>query len=509
MSAFHAICPSCGKSLYLESNREDVYVCPFCGRTINFSELMASGNLIDVDRAKTEYGKAHEYFAQGDFQLAEKCFDRVREIDKNNFFAEYFYRLCNIRALRSEGKLCGAEFIVGLIEAPIAKMALTDQPDQIKRGFLLHAFAEAESLIAALYGTVSELFSKADELVTGRKEFLAMARDCRRLTLLDRRTAMLDDKEVASHVISLCNTVMKGLQNVVAYKYTENRIFVPDASQYDEARALFGVYYHFVRSLDSDYRLPYPENIFAENAEYNKLAEEEVSKYDAECTDRAAHTCESGKRLTDMLFSCRSAFDYTYNTVFNSLGSRVGVPANSELLPEAIGFARELVMPRVYKGADGQLVFDSADFKALRDLCRKLNVICSELEKTDKNRLNIALEEMYSGIYETARYHYSEVVQSVRREFPDIRIQKNKQYFFYRNFLYGIVCSCVIALTQSVSYDKHRTGDRVKLLRLGKQAADDLLYLFNYKTEEIENAPRFADFTKIYGFINTDIKALS
>ena len=44
----------------------------FLPELLNFSELMASGNLIDVDRAKTEYGKAHEYFAQGDFQLAEK-----------------------------------------------------------------------------------------------------------------------------------------------------------------------------------------------------------------------------------------------------------------------------------------------------------------------------------------------------------------------------------------------------------------------------------------------------
>lgn len=509
MSAFHAICPSCGKSLYLESNREDVYVCPFCGKNITFSELMTSGNLIDVDRAKTEYGRAHEFFEQGDFKAAEKCFDKVREIDKNNFFAEYFYRLCNIRFLRQSGKLCGAEFIVGLIEAPLAKMGYTDQPEQIKRGFLLHVFAEAESLINALYETVSNLFSKADDVATGRKEFLAMARDCRRLTLLDRRTAMLDDKEVCSHLIMLCNTVMNGLQNVVAYKYTDNRMFVPDESQYDEARALFGVYYHFVRSLDAEYKLPRPEQIFKENSDYNKLTVNVIDKYRSECTDRALHICQSGARLTDMLYHCRSAFDYTYNTVFNSLGVRSGASAGDELLPDAIFFAHELVKPRVYKAADGQLVFDAADTKTLRDLCRKLNVVCAELERTDRNRLNIALEEMYADIFEISRYHYTEVVQSVRREFPDIRIQKNKQYFFYRNFLYGIVCSGVIALTQSVSYDKHRTGDRVKLLRLSKQAAEDLLYLFNYKTEEIENAPKFNDFTRIYGFINTDIKAMS
>ncbi len=509
MSAFHAICPACGKSLYLESNREDIYVCPFCGRSVTFSELMASGNLIDVDRAKTEYGRAHEYFSRGEFQSAEKCFGKVREIDKNNFFAEYFYRLSGIRHLRQTGKLCGAEFIVELIEAPLAKMSNTDQPDQIKRGFLLHAFAEVESLINALYETIDNLFSKADEVSNGRKEFLSMARDCRRLTLLDRKTAMLDDKEIASHLIVLCNTVMKGLQSVVAYKFTEGRINIPDATKCEEARAYFGVYYHFVRSLDAEYKPSYPEHIYKENSQYNKLAENEVEKYGSECVDHSSRLCESGARLTDMLYHCRSAFDYTYNTIFGSLGVRSGSSAGGELLKDAVFFARELVMPRVYKGADGQLVFDSADIITLRDICRKLNLICAELEKTDKAGLNAELEDMYSDIYDLARYHYTEVIQSAKREFSDIRILKNKQYFFCRNFLYGIVCSSVIALTQSVSYVAPRSGERIKLLRLGKQAAEDLLYLFNFKTEEIEKAAKFADLTKIYGFINTDLKAIS
>ena len=157
-----------------------------------------------VAQAKADYAAAYEYFKSGDFVMAGRYFDKVRETDRNNFFAEYYYRLSDIRRKRQEGKLCGAEFVIALLMEPVEKMKAACQPISVKRGFLLHAFSEAESLLNALYDTIGVIYGSSGDIDSARKEYLIMGRDCRRLTMIDREAAMLDDSEVSGHVISIC-----------------------------------------------------------------------------------------------------------------------------------------------------------------------------------------------------------------------------------------------------------------------------------------------------------------
>ena len=508
MSVFHAICPRCDKSLYLGRNREDEYVCPHCGRSFSYAMLQTSDNLVDVEAAKIEYGRAQQYFAKNDYRTAEKHFDKVREIDRSNFFAEYFYRLCDIRSINETGKLCGAEIIVSLIDEPIVKMAKTPQPDGVKRMFLLHAFTEVRKLLEELYTAIAGIYAGDDELETRRKEYLIFARGVRRVTLIDKDAAMLNEKDILSPVVAVCGLALRALRYVAAGSIRNSVLCLPTSPQYDEARALYGVFSHFLRTVSPNYVFPDDSETLAENFAFNRKVRVIVSEYERENKPyERGFLSVKGEKLTHMLYYCRTAFDYTYHSVFNRLGGRGRTPETLALMKDALYFAQKLFMPRVSVDADGGKVFDIPDFNKLRRLSAFFNNFCTELALADKNALAADLDDFYSDLFELVRYHYGMEVPKLKAELGISRAQKNKKYFYYRNFLFGIVSCATVALTEVVAFDAHRMGDRLKLLRYGKDAADDLLYLFDYHIEDIEKIPKFASLPAVYGYINTNLRA--
>ena len=114
----------------------------------------------------------------GDYEMAGIWFGKVRKADPNNFFAEYFYRLSDIRRKRQEGKLCGAEFIMDLLLEPMAKMSYSGQPREICRGFLLNALSETSSLLSALYDTIGAIYGKPEDADSARQEYITMMEEC-------------------------------------------------------------------------------------------------------------------------------------------------------------------------------------------------------------------------------------------------------------------------------------------------------------------------------------------
>lgn len=506
MSAIHAICSHCGRSIFAESDG-DKFSCPYCGQALERSELAAEGNIIDVEQAKADYTEAHEFFSAGDFVMAGICFDKVRKADKNNFFAEYFYRLSDIRRKRQEGKLCGAEFVVDMLTASVAKMKLTAQPQSVKRGFLLHIFAEAESLLTALYDTIGSIYGKPENIDQARKEYIVMGRDCRRLTLLDRETAMLDDPEVGGHVIAVTEVAIRALQKAVSFISVGDVLSEPGEDVCNEAKALYGVFIHFARSVRPGYNVGGCETVYAENRAYNEAAKKAIADYTAvNKSDARRYLTTRGKEFDDMIYRCRSAFDYTYNTIFVCPGGRTGGKDEEALIRDSFLFAFQLLLPRAVIGPDGYAEVSAMDFRTLSDFSRKLNALISELELMNKQQLDADLEHLYGGICDSVRYRYNDEEPRMRKEIEDARMNKNKQYFHYRNLLYGLVSASSVALTRIVPYTGHRQSERIRLLKTGKQAADVLLYLFGYKLEEMERVPKFAPLAEIYGCMNTDLK---
>ena len=509
MAAFHAICSKCGRSIFTEGKDETFY-CPYCGEPLTRSGLAAEGNVVNVEQARSDYATAHGYFNAGDYAMACMYFERVCAADRNNFFADYFRRLSDIRRKRQEGKLCGAEFIMDMLTEPVAKMKLTSQPQSVKRGFLLHAFSEAEALLGALYDTIGAIYSKPEDIDRARAEYIAMGRECRRLTMLDRDVALLDDPEVGGHAVSVCEVVIKALQKAVSFISVGDVLSEPSEQICGEAKALYGVFIHFARSVRPGYNVGGCDAVYADNRAYNEIAKKAIAEYTAvNRTDARKQLTTKGKPFDDMIYRCRSAFDYTYNTIFVCPGGRTGGKEEEALITDAFAFAVQLLLPRTTLGIDGYAEVSAMDLASLSEFSRKLNALIGELETINRPLLDAQLEKLYSAVCDCVRYRYNDEEPRMRREIDAARLGKNKQYFHYRNLLYGLVCASAAALTRIVPYTSRRQSERIRLLRAGKQAADGLLYLFGYKLEDIESVPKFASLAEIYGCLNTDLKAMS
>lgn len=506
MAVFQAICTKCGKSINLRKTQTDEYVCPFCGQSFTYAELQAAGDVVDVDKAKADYGRAQHYFSVGDYGMARSLFARVCSTDRNNFFAEFFCRLCDIRSAAAEGKISGADEVVSLVTASVEKMERTSQPDNVKKMFMKHSLSEVAKLLRELTDAIPKIYGD-DKMRERRREYLMLAKDVRRLTVPEI-TSHASDRSVAEELLAIFDIAVHALSLAIAGQATDVSVDLPTAEEYNEARALYGVYLHYMRGADPKYTFPYHDDAVAANIEYNKTVREAVDAYNRlDKTSVKTHLSVKGEPLDDMLRHCRFGFDYTYSTLFRGLGNRGKAAETAGLLGDAMFFAEQLLMPRVFDEADGTRTISTCDFPDMLELAKRLSGVCSELALEDKVGLVNRLDEFYYRVNETIRYHYAIEHPAIRSELTSAREQKNKQYFYSRNFLYGVLCGAAVALTEVMPYDKHHMGDRIKLLKLGKDAAEELLYLFDYKLEEIEKTPKFASLPAIYGYINTDLRA--
>ena len=505
MSVYHAICTGCRMSVHFERTREDVYACPYCGRSFSYAELSASCSLVNVEEARNEYVRAQHFFSKRDYKNAELLFDKVRAMDRNNFYAEYYYRLCNIKVANSEGRLCGAEVIILLLDAPIEKLVRSALPQSIRRMFLVHAFKQVYELMKELFEAIGRMYPRSVEREQRNKEYLMYARGARRITLLDPQTAMLGDEEIAVDAVSVCDLAMCALRRVSAASVVDMRLELPPQAVYDECRSLFSVYRHFATKTVPGYVFPHYRESYAELAAFTAKADAFIADYSRICGDGLTRGLSvQGDKLTHMLHFCRVGFDYIYFTVFRSFGCRTDEEEAAKYLCCAVRYALQLLTPRVFSGEDGPAFGDVSD--EADAVVRPLGTVCSELAVIGKPSLASVLEKFYADVYLLVARHYGDEKARISTELEYAKSAKNKRYFYYRNFLYGVAKCARPAFAETVPFTDHRRGDRLKLLRLCKSAADDLLYLFDYRTVEMEKNPKFADLPDLYADINTNIR---
>ncbi|MBQ7227354.1 MAG: tetratricopeptide repeat protein [Clostridia bacterium] len=509
MSDFHAICVRCEKSVHFNRTSDEIYTCPFCGRTFSYAELSASGNLVDLEKARELYGKAQEYFAKGDYRSAENLFEKVLELDRNNFFADFFYNLSGIYAVSVNGTLCGAETIISLIDSPIDKVDKSSQPVSAKRMFLLHAFRQTYDLLKELFTAIEKLFGTPQNRHKRNEELLSFARSVRKITLIDNSVAMFYDNEIGEIAVSICDLAMQACERISSAYVSEDKLCMPSDTDYEEARSLFAVFSHFVRKIVPDYAFPHYKETQSDLASFVEKVKASIKDYKESnpySSKRLSYRCEN---LTKMLHQCKIGLSFAYHSVFNLPGGRKKNTDLTEVMLDAVSFGLEILTPRIFEEADGSHLVQTPSENEVAELLPEFGAFVSALAISDRSRLNARLENFYTELLTTVNVFYTNRRARIRAELEYVRSKKNKQYFYYRNFLYGIVRFSIPALTEIVSYVDHKMVDRAKLLKICKESADDLLYLFDYKTSEIEKVGKFSYLPKLYSYLRENIKIIS
>lgn len=277
----YAICPNCGKSIYLEQNIENFYNCPFCKQPFSYDELMSKGFIINSKRAQAEYEEAQKYFNEGNYAEAKIRFNLVRSYDRNNFFAEYYYILCGIYEINKKREL-GGESIVLLIEKPLEKLEKTSVSDNIKLYFIINALTQIQVLLLDNINRLKALFEHSSNLDELRANCLNLAKNMRRLLQIDVNKLFSTDKNVATVLEKICDNMIDVLQTAVRVRFVGgNKLELPTAEVFRSARGLFGIYYQYVQRLNPKYAyIGYVEG-YAANLHFNDSVNNYIDVYDS------------------------------------------------------------------------------------------------------------------------------------------------------------------------------------------------------------------------------------
>lgn len=508
MSDFYAICPECRRSLHFERTGDDVYPCPVCGRSFSYAELGSAGNIINVAAAKLSYGNARSLFDNGKYAEAEKEFEKACEFDCNNFYAEYFRLLCGIMQINGSGSYSGAEIIISLLGDPIEMLSRACQPESVRRSFLITAFRQTYSLLTGLFDAIEKIYSGRSDAGQRVSEYMTLARAVKKVTLIDYNDGMLADKEIGELAVSVCDIAMHALSRVVTVKISDFDLHIPETSLRDECRALFAAYSIFVRKIVPEYVFPHYKENFAEVESFFAKADESIATYRRISSYDNSYTDVKSDELSDMLHSCRTAFTFSYYTLFYGLGVRLSGKDSVSLMLKAVGYALEAMKPRIYDDGNGDKTIEIGSLSEAKTASENLCTVIAELKVSDVSGLVGVLEKFYDELCAVIHTHYGSIQAKIDASLEYIRMTKNKRYFYYRNFLYGIVCSAIPAFNEIIPVGEYRIASRNRLLRYCKTAADSLLFMFDYRSNEIEKQPKYSDLTTIYAYLNTNIKSL-
>lgn len=505
MTEFHAICPECNTSVRFERNEDDAYLCPRCGRVLYYKNLQSGGCIVDVERAEQAYAEGKYALMRFEFREAESKFADVCKIDRNNYFADFFRRLSAIKALRAGGRLCGTEIILSLLKDPIEKMSRTLHPEAMKLEFLLYAFDETIVLLNELLDGIGRLYTSIGHDDDRRKEYLLFASGVAELTSLPAEAAMFANAEVAEKAATVCDIGLRALQFVISGRMYRTELRIPSKESETEARALYAAFCSFLKTYAPNHALTFDEEAIRENEKFNRAVLDRVAKYnDSNRALAKRHLCLAGDGLLYLRYYCRTAFTYGYYTLFRGL--RAEREANAVgLMKSSLRCAFEVLRPRFYAGADG-VETDAMNHAELSEFARCFNDMCAEFAEISAADATVLFDAFFREVYEDVSFHYAEEIGLPKIDFPALRRGKNGQYFHIRNFLYGVVCCAALALPSVVVFYRHRTSDRVRLLKLGHVAGEHLFYLFGGRTAAMENIPKFADFPAMFNQIDTYLR---
>ena len=502
MSELNAICIHCGKSVNFQRNGEDRYVCPYCARSFSYVELTTLGNIVDYESARMEYVKAQQYFAKGDYQNAEIYFNHVRDYDKNNFFAEYFYILSGLLLHGHVGRVLGLQTVMSLIDLPIVKMVNSSQPNDTKKMFLVRLFTDLYSMIKKHYEAIDDGSRNVRESERADEAYLNFAKKIRAITLLDVEAVMAKEQDIGNKIVSICDLAMKACERVQSVRSINGNLVYPSAQAYDEAKSLFSVYSYFVKKIVPSYMFPhykaskrdlnsYLDSVIVEISEFHK-------KHDVKGED-------DGKNFEHISNLCKSALSYTYHTLFNMATLRKNEDS-SQILLKAIGIALELFVPNVSVDTNKSINITSPILNDYETITGDLNNLIYASVLNTKEKTDALLKSFFARLYDIVFRYYGSQKFKIKSELDFARSRKNKAYFYYRNFLYGIVCTALPALNDVIAYVEHKSADRINLLKTCKEACEDLLFLFDYRMSEIEKTEKFDKLRTIYSQIITSIK---
>lgn len=510
MNRFSAICPFCRRTIVIEENLSGGYACPSCGQALGLQYLKDNKLIIDVYAERDEYLAAMDYFYNTDFREALRHFEKVLAININNYRAEYYMRLCRIYEAESDRNFDTAKSIMDAVKYCVEKMKLSVGSVIEKTDFLRSMLNEVYIILLNKFNRESEYFQDKTQWQNVRNFFIDFASNVNVIVLYDKEELMAFDKDIAKHLVNICDLGISACQKVVEPHILDNKyVDVPTEFEYSKVKSLHHNFDFFATSIDAKYSFENYRPSYDANLLYNESVITLLNKYNEDNRKNyKKYLSNSGRQLDTVVFDCQLAVKYSYYTCFKGLVK----PLNEKhiaVVNESIAFGFEALKPRISISENKHVSIGVKNFAKASEVAFYLNAFIADFSQYNKRLAAEYVNRFYEELYQMIKLYYSIVYSSHNKFINKLKDLQNSEFRYYKNFLYEVTCCCSLALKQIIDYDQHKLATRLKILKLGKEVTEEFLLLSDYRLKEIENSDRYRDILDVYNYFDDSIEALS
>lgn len=509
--SFFAVCPFCSKNVYIEKNISGGYACPICSQAIGLEYMTANNLIIDVVAENEEYNLAQQYFLNTDFREAGAHFAKALQFNRNNYLADYYERLCNIYENETKDDYNLPQKLVAAIISSITKMQNSQANLSNKLEFVSTLLNQTYILLSGHFNEVYETYEKAEKWDELREKCLNIASEIKGITIIDKELLMVYDESIAKSLISISDLCICACQKIVTPHMLQNsKLDLPTDYEHDKSKNLFTMFNFYATSLDKNYNFNTYKPDYTGNLLYNENVITKLNRYNTENkSNEKKFLSASGSNLSELISGCSVALKYSYYTCFKGLVNVKNDPSRIALVNESISFCLEALKPRISIGEEKKVNININNFEKAAEIAYYLNAFVADFSDYNKRLAADYLNKFYDELGESIKLYFSVVYNNYNKYVNKIKELQNNEFKYYKNFLYQIVCSCALALKEIVSFDQHKLGNRIKILKLGKQVAEEFFLLCDYKIEDIERSVKYKDILDIFNAFDDNIKVLT
>lgn len=508
LNGFYAICPICGKSIFIGESSDNQAVCSVCGQALDLSALRDKGDVIDVEAVAEEYKRAWDCFTNSDFKEAEIRFRKVLTYNRNHYLADYYAAVCEIYENEDKpeynvpARLCGA--IVGSAD----KLELCRVGIQARIDFLRAVFGQTHIILSAHLSRIYENFEKTEMWDIVRDKCLDIAAGVYGIANIDKERLAVFDPEISRLLVRIADLAVCACRKTVQpHIYAQAKLDLPTDYQYEKAESYYRLLTYFISSLDSAYESAYKPDYTA-NLLFNESVTQKLDAYEKQNRERRKkHMSAVGGAWETFCKDAELAVKYSYHTCFKALIGSTKDTEQAALSDAAVLFGFALLLPRFYTDSEKKVLANVLPQEKTKDLAFCLNRFLSEIAKENAKRAESYANDFFRRIYDATRYHFTSVMNAYEKSLDKLKESQNSEYRYLKNFLHGIIHCCALGGSEIVSAGA--ASERIRLLKLGKQATEEFLLLNDYKVEELEQSVKYSDVLDLYNAFDEDIAACS
>lgn len=498
MSEFY-ICEKCGKTLELKDGVNRL-ICPVCSNEYNPSELIESKKTIDKAEESHEYGLASELYERLEYRDAAMYFERVIKLNRNNYYAHYYLAICNILSGRTY--MSTGELISEMVLNSFYALYRSNASGEAKESFQFSVVNQAAAFVKDILKRLDESFNA--KAANYRQNGLFLAKNIRKMFSADFSDCSANIKSI---LVDLISSMLKLISRSVEPQIDNGRVEMATAEDFSLARSLGTSFYNYALSFDEFYSPGDVNNVMERTFRMNNLLYGKIFELKKGSPKRFAQV--SGEDDEVSMFSEKmNALKISYCTCFKGIGIPVDEHKKKLLVEQTYEIMLSSLNPRIVINNSGDAEIKTLTFDSLRIISSYLTDFINEMAKYSEYKLNSSLDNFYRNLYANVFNYYSIMYSNYNRLGDIIRRQKSKELYYLRSFFYSILCVSALATYDFISYNKHNLEYRKKLLKMGVDASEAFLYLYNYNLENVEKSIHYRDFYSLANTVENELKTI-